>query len=249
MYSCTRAGCWRRRSLSAWGRRRVLTSASSTDSRNGGLSSTRASRAANARRAAAHPPEQTGHTSAGVGRAVQNQPPAGRLQGDAGLFIVLLGGEGDVPKVKFRRPGAMPPRALDGAAHLRGEDYAVRRPTGGALLAARASSLRRFTFFVAEVYVTRWFEAPVAAFAPANDLEIGRRPPRLPDAEIGKACVKTSPGTLVPERATGRHGSLQPPLANRREEALAEVISGKKDPRNRRSAITVFPTPASPRPR
>ncbi|KAG0713663.1 hypothetical protein GWK47_015707 [Chionoecetes opilio] len=74
--------------------------------------------------------------------ALFNTTTRGRLQGDAGVFpIVLLGGEDDVPKVKFRRPGAMHRPALDGACHLRGEDYDVRRPTGGALLAARAVQL------------------------------------------------------------------------------------------------------------
>ncbi|KAG0719204.1 hypothetical protein GWK47_050976 [Chionoecetes opilio] len=48
---------------------------------------------------------------------------------------------------------------------------------GGALFAVELSSLRRFTSSSLEVYVTRWFEAPVAAFAPANDLKTGRRPP------------------------------------------------------------------------
>ncbi|KAG0714476.1 N-acetylserotonin O-methyltransferase-like protein [Chionoecetes opilio] len=53
------------------------------------------------------------------------------------------------------------------------------------------SSLRQFTFFVAEVYVTRWFEAPVAAFTPANDLKLAADLRDFHDAEIGKACVKT----------------------------------------------------------
>ena len=107
------------------------------------------------------------------------------------LFIVLLGGEGDVPKVKFRRPDAMY-RAGWMARAIYAANITLFAAQLGELCSPRElSSLRRFTFFVAEVYVTRWFEAPVAPFVPANDLKLAVDLRVFHDAEIGKACVKT----------------------------------------------------------
>ena len=105
------------------------------------------------------------------------------------LFIVLLGGE--VPNVKFQRPGAM--HRARWMAHA---IYAAKITLFAAQLRELCSprelaSLRRFTFFVAEVYVTRWFEAPVASFAPVNDLKLAADLRDFHDTEIGKACMKT----------------------------------------------------------
>ena len=107
------------------------------------------------------------------------------------LFIVLLGGEGGIPKVKFRRPGAMH-RARWMARAIYAAKITLFAVQLGQLYSSRElSNFRRFTFFVAEVYVTRWFEAPVAAFAPANDLKLVTDLRDFHDAEIGKACMKT----------------------------------------------------------
>ena len=107
------------------------------------------------------------------------------------LFIVLLGGMGDIPKVKFRRPDA-----LQRARWMARAIYAAKMTLFAAQLEElcsprELSSLRLFTFFVAEVYVTRWFEAPMATFAPAKDLALAADLRDFHDPEIGKACVKT----------------------------------------------------------
>ncbi|KAG0717362.1 hypothetical protein GWK47_054615 [Chionoecetes opilio] len=79
-------------------------------------------------------------SSAGVGRAVQPSHPRDDCKEMLELFIVLLGGQGDVPNVKFRRPGAMHCSRWWRVPNLTREDYAFAAQTGGALLAARLSS-------------------------------------------------------------------------------------------------------------
>lgn len=167
------------------------------------------------------------------------------------LFIVLLGGEGvgNVPKVKFRRPGAM-----HRASCMARAIYTAKITLFAAQLVElcsprELSSLRRFTFFTAEVYVTRWFEAPVAAFTPANVLKQATDLRDFHDTKIGKACVKifsrhfwylSDPMVsmaLFDHRLPAAEKKA-PAEAMQREEGFEEPPSASPSP-----------TPASPRPR
>ncbi|KAG0716854.1 hypothetical protein GWK47_008655 [Chionoecetes opilio] len=101
---------------------------------------------------AAHPPEQAGHILGGVGPPVQHQPnPRDDYKEMLELFIVLLGGEGRLTEGEVPATGRHAPRALDGACHLRpGKIMLFAAQLGSSARRAKISSLRRFTFFVAE---------------------------------------------------------------------------------------------------
>ena len=57
------------------------------------------------------------------------------------------------------------------------------------LTARETFGLKRFTFFVLEVYVSAWFTASVLSFAPANDLQLLQYLSEYHDVKISRTCL------------------------------------------------------------
>ncbi|XP_076029038.1 uncharacterized protein LOC143017889 [Oratosquilla oratoria] len=87
----------------------------------------------------------------------------------AELNIAFLGGA--LPKMMIRRPGALHP--VQWMAHI---FYSLkmlfREQITSLVMLGEIAGLKHFSFFISEVYVIRWFESMLPAYAPANDLQL-----------------------------------------------------------------------------
>jgi hypothetical protein len=95
--------------------------------------------------------------------------------------------DGALPKFSLRRPGA-----LHRARWMAKLIYAMKIllfANQFKLTARETLGLKRFTFFVLEVYVSAWFTASVPSSAPANDLRLLQDLSEYHDVKISRTCL------------------------------------------------------------
>lgn len=103
------------------------------------------------------------------------------------LAVIVLGG---VPKrgIRFSRPGA-----LHHARWMAKLIYGLKIYLFRSQLKLKAKEmleLSRFVFFAVGIYIPAWFMAPLAASAPAHDLEFAKRLVGYSDKGLAKATAK-----------------------------------------------------------
>lgn len=119
-------------------------------------------------------------------RILERKHPCDDNKELAQLSITCLGGV--VQKISFRRPGALH-RARWMARIIYALKMVLFRDQLGKLVTSREmAALLRFSFFALKVYVMRWFEATIPAYAPANDLDLAKDILRYHYDAIRKAC-------------------------------------------------------------
>ncbi|KAG0710863.1 hypothetical protein GWK47_021923 [Chionoecetes opilio] len=125
----------------------------------------------------------------GLKRLLQTKQPRDDYKELAELSILFLGGA--LPKTSIRSPGA-----LHRARWMARIIYALkmilfREQLTGVVTPREMSALQRFSSLATEIYVLRWFESTVPAYAPANDLGFARDILQYHDESIRKACFTT----------------------------------------------------------